>query len=143
VLALGTKALGVVRRLISTPMNANGAHEANAQGMPLIPTMVVANWRLRTKGAMSIAREKMKCDTSQPVRRSGLWSCHAVRIFESAGGGRGVKGRLESSGERIAMGSRMLAVKVTSEKITREREPMRPIAPRRSLVGVPREAEGV
>ena len=63
---------GMVRRLISTPIKAKGAQQARAQGIPQILTMIVAIFKLRTKGAIHIAPAKMMWLNCHAVRRSGL-----------------------------------------------------------------------
>ena len=128
---------GVVRRFISTPIKANGAQHAKAQGIPQILTMIVAIRKLRTKGAKHIAPAKMMWLNCQAVRRSGLPRFSAVTKGAKGprkAGGRGVNGREgEASGDFTTKGRRIDAMKVMMEKMTSEREPTRPTSPRVSL----------
>ena len=118
-------------------MKAKGAQHARAQGIPHIDTMTVAICKLLTKGAIHIAPAKIMWLNCQAVKRSGLVLFNAVTKGAKGprnAGGRGVNGRLrEESGDCTTKGSRIEAMKVMSEKTTREREPTRPTSPRASL----------
>ena len=127
---------GVVRRLISMPMNANGAQQARAHGIPQMETMMVAICRERTKGARHIAAAKMRWLHCQAVRRSGLYLLRAEIMGVNVGGPRGVKRRRSWSGDWTTKGRMTEPRKVMMEKTTREREPTRPTSPRVSLEAV-------
>ena len=71
--------------------------------------------------------------TSQVERRSGLRLCIVVRKDARIGGGRGVNFRFSSSGDVMTQGRRTEPAKVTMEKMTRDRLPMRPISPSLSV----------
>ena len=113
---------------------------ASAHGIPEAETTAVARGRERTKGAISIAIAKRMCEASQAVRSSGLWLWRKVKVAAKAGGGRGVNFSFACSGDWMMKGRTTVAKKVIMEKMTREREPMRPILP--SLSGEEEMAEG-
>ena len=101
--------------------------------MPHIETRTVANCNDLTKGARDIAPAKIRWLTSQVVRRSGFILCTAARKEARIGGGRGVKVRFSSSGDVTTHGNSTDPAKVTIEKITREKLPIRPISPSLSV----------
>ena len=84
-----------------------------------------------------MAPAKMIWLNCQAVRRSGLRLSSEVTKGAKGprkAGGRGVKGReREVSGDLTTKGRRMEAMKVMMEKMTSERDPMRPTSPSVSL----------
>lgn len=100
-------------------------------------TMIVAIFKLRTKGAIHIAPAKMMWLNCQAVRRSGLHLLSTVTKGAKGpkkAGGLGVNGReREVSGDWTTKGRRIDAIKVIMEKTTRDRDPTRPTSPRASL----------
>lgn len=61
----------VARRLISTPMNANGAQDDTAQGIPQIATRNVAKRTDRANGAKNMVPANSMCEIIHAVCRSG------------------------------------------------------------------------
>lgn len=93
---------------------------------------MVAKRTERTNGASIIAPANIKCENIQAVRRSGLYLFMVVTNGAILGGGRGVKPGFSSSGDLTIHGRRTEPTKVTIEKTTRERLPMRPMSPKAS-----------
>ena len=107
--------------------------------MPDRATTKLARPRELTKGARKLAPAKMRCEMSQAVRREGLRSLTYLRaVMRKDGMGDFLEERSSGfeleSGERIKGGRMTEATNEIMEKMTREREPMRPMAPSRSSV---------
>jgi hypothetical protein len=143
--------VAMFKRLISTPINAHGAHEATAHDLfvfmscqltmshkggqegfaytPQKAMMIVACLIEVTKGAILILPAKMQCAVIQAVSRLGLYFSH----------GPASNLRLEkpgpfspTSGLSTKKGSRTDITNVTIEKETRAIEPILPTLPVRS-----------
>ena len=119
----------IARRLISTPMNAKGAQQLTAQGMPQIATRKVAKARERARGAKIIVAAKTTWEISQVVWRSGRIFMIFVSKAAMPGGGRGVNRARLVSGDWTQNGRRTELMKVMDEKTTSERLPTRPTSP--------------
>lgn len=124
---------GMASRLISTPMNANGAQLVTAHGMPQMPTRSVANRTDFAKGANIIVTANTMCEIIQAVCRSGRTKEIFLRKRTTPRGGRGVKRPFLFSGERTANGRTTELNSVIKEKITSDRLPKRPTLPRASF----------
>lgn len=130
---------GAVIRLTSVPMKVKGAQHASAQGIPQTDTSMVAMCNERTKGARNMAPAKMMWLSIHAVSRSGLEVltsfARGARGARTAGG-RGVKlrwpGLDSSSGDLTTKGRKIEPMNVTSEKMSRDKDPMRPMSPRGS-----------
>lgn len=124
---------GMARRLISTPIKANGAQQVTAHGIPQIATSKVAERRDRARGAKIMVAANMRCDINHAVCRSGRTLVILFRTAATPGGGRGVKVGFLLSGGRTPKGRRTELTNVIQEKMTRERLPRRPTSPRVSF----------
>lgn len=100
--------------------------------IPHNETRIVAKRTERTNGASIIAPANTKCENIQAVRRSGLYLFMVLTKGAILGGGRGVKPGFSSSGDLTIHGKRTEPSKVTIEKTTSERLPMRPMSPKAS-----------
>merc|ERR1711964_628617 len=112
------------------PMDVLGAHEANTQGTPHKVTRKVAKRKECAIGARIMALNR-RWPYIQAVRRSGLYLLAFVTTPAIAAGGRAVK--FSSSGDLTKSGIMRAPTKVTREKSTSEKLPIRPISPRASL----------
>lgn len=120
-------------RLISTPMNANGAQPLMAHGMPLMATSRVAKARDRARGAQIIVVKNKTCDINHAFCRSGRNLAILFKKAARPGGGRDVKVGFLVSGGWTQNGRRTELRNVMHEKTTSERLPTRPTSPRTSL----------
>ncbi len=122
----------IARRLISTPMNAKGAQQLTAHGMPQMATRKVATARERAKGAKIIVAANITWEISHVVCKSGRIRVIFLSKAATPGGGRGVNfGRLLSGGW-TQNGRRTELINVIDEKTTSERLPTRPTSPNMS-----------
>ena len=124
-------------RLISTPMNANGAQPLTAHGIPQMATSNVAKALDRAMGANIIVAANKRCDINHAFCRSGRTFVIFFNNSARPGGGREVKAGFCVSGGCTQKGRRTELKKVINENTTRERLPTRPTSPRASFVSEP------
>jgi hypothetical protein len=121
------------RRLISTPMKANGAHPLTAHGIPQMETRKVANRRDRVSGAKTMVSANIMCDIIHAVCKSGRIKATLLSSRMMLRGNRGANDDFLFWGDRTPKGRTTELMKVIREKITRDTLPRRPTSPRISF----------